>query len=111
MLFSRIDRRGFLKSAAATAAAPYVIASSALGNADTPPPSERVTLGHIGVGTRGLVYDFQHCNGMQCVAVADPYRDRREACARMVQGKAYADFRELLDRKDIDAVTIGTPDH
>jgi len=107
----RINRRDLLKGAAAAIAAPYVITSTALGNADTPPASERVTLGHIGFGTRGLPYDFQNCKGVQAVAVADPYRDRREACARLIKGKAYADFRELLARKDIDAVTIATPDH
>jgi len=107
----QINRRDLLKGAAAAIAAPYVITSTALGNADTPPASERVTLGHIGFGTRGLPYDFQNCKGVQAVAVADPYRDRREAGARLIKGKAYADFRELLARNDIDAVTIATPDH
>ena len=53
---SRISRRSLLKGAAV--AAPYVITSAALGNADTPPASQRVTLGHIGVGVRGLVSAF-----------------------------------------------------
>jgi len=108
---NRFNRRRLLKGALAAVAAPYVIRSTALGNADTPPASERVTLGHIGFGTRGLPYDFQRCKGVQAVAVADTYRDRREACARLINGKAYADFRELLARTDIDAVTIATPDH
>jgi glucose-fructose oxidoreductase len=108
---SRFNRRCLLKGAAAAVAAPYVITSTALGNADTPPASERVTLGHIGFGVRGLPYDFLQCKGVQAVAIADPYRDRREACARLIKGKAYADFRELLARNDIDAVTIATPDH
>jgi predicted dehydrogenase len=108
---ARINRRDLLKSAAVAVAAPYVITSTALGNADTPPASERVTVGHIGFGTRGLPYDFLQCKGMQAVAIADTYRDRREACARMIKGKAYSDFRDVLARKDIDAVTIATPDH
>jgi predicted dehydrogenase len=108
---SRITRRDLIKGAAATVAAPYVITSTALGNADTPPASERVTVGHIGVGTRGLAHDFLGCKGMQAVAVADTYRDRREGWAQRIKGKAYADFRDILARQDIDAVTIATPDH
>ena len=112
---NRFNRRRLLKGAAAMAAAPYVITSAALGNADTPPASERVTLGHIGVGNRGgmgqLFSHFQDCKGAQSVAVADVYKDRREAYAGMINGKAYGDFREILARNDIDAVVIATPDH
>ena len=60
---------------------------------------------------RAGLYDFLQCKGMQSVAVADAYKDRREAYARMIKGKAYADFRDLLARNDIDAVIIATPDH
>ena len=69
----RFTRRSLLKGAAVAVAAPYVITSTALGNADTPPASERVTLGHIGVGNRGgsLFGGFMHCKGAQSVAVAD----------------------------------------
>lgn len=111
----RFNRRHLLKGTAALAAAPYVITSTALGNADTPPASERVTLGHIGVGTRGgmgqLFSHFQRCKTAQSVAVADAYKNRRESHANMIRGKAYGDFREILARPDIDAVVIATPDH
>ncbi len=108
-----VSRRTLLKTAAATIAAPYVITSTALGNAETPPASQRVTLGHIGVGNRGrqLFQGFSHCKGAQSVAFADAYKSRRDGCAAMVGGKAYADFREILARDDIDAVVVATPDH
>ena len=110
MKMNRFTRRSFLKGAAA---APYVITSAALGSQDTPPASERVLLGHIGVGNRGraLMRGFMRCQGAQCVAVSDAYKSRRDACAAMIEGKAYADFRELLAREDIDAVVVATQDH
>ncbi|OHB74922.1 MAG: dehydrogenase [Planctomycetes bacterium RBG_16_64_10] len=108
-----MNRRRFLAGAVTSVAAPYVITSTALGNASTPPASERVTIGHIGVGNRGrgLLSGFMRCPDAQCVAVADAYQDRRDQCARIIGGTAYGDFRALLARDDIDAVVIATPDH
>ena len=126
----RLNRRNFLKGASLAAAAlgfPYVIPSRALGEGAVPPPSERVLLGHIGVGGQGsgLLGGFLGLEDCQSVAVCDAYGSRREAsAARINQAYAersakgsykgcaqYEDFRELLARKDIDAVVIATPDH
>ncbi len=94
-------------------AAPYFIPARVLGAANSRPPSEQVVVGHIGVGTRGgdLLKWTQLGHGIRSVAVADCYTVRREAAAKAIQGKAYADFRQILDRNDIDAVIIATPDH
>lgn len=110
---SSLSRRKFLQTSAVAAAVPYVITNAALGDARTPPASERVALGHIGVGGQGsfLFFQFQQCKGCQSVAVADAYKDRREARAAICKGKAYRDFRDLLARTDIDAVVVATPDH
>jgi predicted dehydrogenase len=109
----RFTRRQLFETAAAAVASPYVITSTALGNADTPPASERVAVGSIGVGNMGgnLFRACQQCKNAQIVAVADAYQDRRESHARLIKGKPYADFRDLLARTDIDVVLIATPDH
>jgi glucose-fructose oxidoreductase len=112
----KTTRRNFLKRGSAlvaAAAAPYVITSNALGNGNVPPASERITLGHIGMGTRGrhVFDDARQVSVAQSVAVTDCYRDRRESMAAQCKGKAYADFRDLLARDDVDAVIIATPDH
>ncbi|TWU34982.1 Inositol 2-dehydrogenase [Novipirellula artificiosorum] len=112
-----ISRRRVLKSSAATIvggfAYPTIIPSTALGDAQTPPPSERVTLGHIGVGGRGtfLRNATPVGNGIQSLAVSDCYQQRRDSAAAKIQGDGYADFRRILDREDIDGVIIATPDH
>ncbi len=117
----RVHRRRFLKtavSAAATAVvAPYFIPSSALGKDGFVAPSERLVIGGIGIGNRGT-YDlgcFLEQPDVQFVAVCDVKAARREAVKKMADQKnanqdcrTYRDFRELLDRPDIDAVLIAT---
>jgi len=117
------SRRTFLKQAAL--AAPFVVRSSVLGAEGRPAPSERVNVGCIGVGGRGTsnMQTFLHAG--QVVAVCDPQESRRDAARSMAEQHyselmakgsykgcaAYSDFRELLAREDIDAVSICTPDH
>jgi predicted dehydrogenase len=100
------------------------------------PPSERIRMGFIGVGTQGsghllggawtyVAGGYAGRGDVQVLAVCDVWRSRRErACQRVndhyatVYGKggyppcqAYTDFRYVLDRPDIDAVLIATPAH
>ena len=103
-----ITRRGFLAGGAAAMAAPLVITSEALGSPTRPPASERVTVGLLGCGSRA---SHVRAAGGQAVAVCDPWKDRREQFASRLDCRAYADFRDLLARDDIDAVVITAPDH
>lgn len=115
-------RREFLRDAATGAAAVSLAAalpaSLALGQ-QAVAPSERITLGVIGIGPR-CTYDLQAIlkfPDVRCVAIADVQARRREAGKSLVDSHygdrdciLYRDFRELLDRKDIDAVLIATGD-
>lgn len=117
---TRLNRRRFLKttlSASAAIAAPQIIPSSALGRDGAVAPSERVVVGGIGIGNRGT-YDlgcFLEQKDVQFVAVCDVKEKRRTAIKTMVDAHhgndncaMIRDFRELLDRPDIDAVLIAT---
>ncbi|MCL2623909.1 MAG: Gfo/Idh/MocA family oxidoreductase [Planctomycetaceae bacterium] len=109
-----ISRRRFIQTAAvATVASPLVLKNSVFGNPQVAAPSERVTVGHIGVGGqgRGLFGGVQQVREAQSVAAADCFKSNREGIAAACQGKAYADFREILDRNDIDCVVVATTDH
>jgi len=118
------SRRRFLQagtvSAGAAFAAPYVLTSKALGDAATPPASDRVVMGGIGIGNQGKgdQANFLGRPDVQYVAVCDVRKQWRDEAKGRVDAKngtkdcaAYVDFRELLARDDIDAVHIGTPDH
>jgi len=115
-----VSRRRFLKAAVGTGAAlavPQIIPASALGKGNVVAPSERITLGAIGIGGRGsyVLGCMLWEPDVRCVAVADVRRVNRERAKKRVDNKyknedckTYIDFRELLARKDIDAVLIAT---
>ena len=118
---SHVGRRQFLKTSlsigGAAVVAPTIIPSRALGLDGFTSPSERVVLGGIGIGNRGT-YDlgcFLEQKDVEFVAVCDVKEVRRQGVKAKVDEQygnqncdMYRDFRELLDRKDIDAVLIAT---
>jgi predicted dehydrogenase len=115
-----LTRRGLLGgSAGAVLAAPWFVPAAALGRDGNTAPSERITLGVIGFGPR-CNYDLQamltHAD-VQCLAVCDVQASRRDAGKTLVDRHygnkdcvIYRDFRELLGRKDIDALLVVTGD-
>jgi predicted dehydrogenase len=104
-LVMKLNRRAFLSSSILAAAS----AKRVLG------ANDNVRIGGIGVGSRGA-FDLglaQKAERTEVVALADVYAPRLAEIKEKLapQGQAYKDYRELLDRKDIDAVIIGSPDH
>ena len=112
-------RRQFIKTSVAAAAVPLIVSPSVLGRGGAVAPSNKITLGVIGIGPR-CTYDLQAMLGLddvQCIAIADVQASRRDAGKALVDKhygnsdcKLHRDFRELLDRKDIDAVIVATGD-
>ena len=118
-------RRGFVKSASlaalASAASPYWFAPSSLA-APFRSPNERPILGCIGTGSRWGAVGPAAMNFSDCAAVCDvdanhAGRGREVALKKQSQPAAertvdvYEDYRKILDRPEIDVVTIVTPDH
>jgi glucose-fructose oxidoreductase len=119
-----INRRTFLQRTTAStlvvSALPSIVPATVFGAQGQAPASERVTVGCIGVGDRGSDVMGHFLNQANCriVAVCDVKKDRVAKAKAAVDGKykntdcqTYSDFRELLARKDIDAVLIASTDN
>src|SRR5674476_182446 len=136
----RVTRRQFLRhtttALGAALAAPVIAPASVLGRGGARAPSDRITMGFIGIGGQGgghllggawtyVAGGYAGRKDVQVLAVCDVWRERRENACKKVNdhyaeayGKgnyksceAYTDFRQVLDRPDIDAVLIATPAH
>ena len=115
-----LNRRSFLKTAlqaSALLAAPQVVRGAVLGRDGGVAPSERIVLGAIGIGNRGtyVLGCFMEEPDVQFVAICDVKATRREAIKKKADDKygnkdcsMYRDLRELVARKDIEAVLIAT---
>jgi len=116
-----LTRRKFMRigagSVAAGAAAKITLLEPAAmwGEARAVAPSDRVRFASIGTGTRGceLLAASLVVPGAECVAVCDLYDSRHEAAQEAVQKEVPAtrNYKEILDRKDVDAVIVAVPDH
>ncbi|MCC6361921.1 MAG: Gfo/Idh/MocA family oxidoreductase [Bryobacterales bacterium] len=116
-------RRHFLATAAAPAVAsgfPAIVKAAALGLGGATAPSDRVTLATIGCGGmgNGHINAFTKLPHVQYVAVCDVDDEHLTEAKEKIDKKygnkdcaAYRAFEEVLFRRDIDAVTIATPDH
>src|SRR6185295_17008146 len=103
------DRRDFLK----TIAGASLVSAAAYRN--VPGANERVRVGFIGIGLIGKrhLLDFMAQPDVEIAAISEVYQPRLEEGVATGGGKpaAFKDFRKMLDRKDIDAVVVSTPDH
>jgi len=115
----KTSRRSFLKKSSLLAF-PVIIPASARGADGKTAPSNRVTMASIGVGWQGSgnTGSFMSLADVQMVAACDLDKRHLEEAVKAINQKngnndckGYKDFRELLGRKDIDAVMIATPDH
>lgn len=116
------NRREFLCAAAAAGALPCFVPGSALGSAGRPAPSQRIAVGFLGVGSHGIGRNlnmFLQQADAQPVALCDVDRRQIDAAMKTVREKfgpsfscqTTQDWREVVDRKDVDVVMISTPDH
>lgn len=113
------NRRKFIKQAASLAGMSAIVPASVLGNDGSVAPSNRITVGGIGLGPRGrdVLAAFLRQPEVRFVAIADVQEAQREIIRKTVdrhygnqECKAYIDMHEVLARPDIDAVIIATGD-
>jgi predicted dehydrogenase len=123
---NRCTRREFIKhitrAGTAAAAGPLVITSTALGAQQTPPASDRITVGFIGVGGHGIgrnLQTFLRQADAEPVALCDVDPRRVDTALKVIRQRrgenfncqTTRDWREVIARDDVDAVMVSAPDH
>lgn len=119
-----MNRRDVLKkictSSALVALSPTIVPASVLSGRGHIVPSDKIVMACIGVGSMGSghVRSFLGFDDVKIVAICDVRKEHRDRAKKMVDRRydnndcvTIKDFRELLDRDDIDAITNVTPDH
>jgi predicted dehydrogenase len=124
---SKVSRRDFIRNTSLTFAAITIVPRHVLGRGFTP-PSDKINLGFIGLGKQGCILANKflwNTKDAQIVAGSDVWDAKRANFQSHVEGlyskhknidsyksvATYLDYQELLERKDIDAVLVATPDH
>jgi len=112
-----LTRREFVQQSAVAGGGLALYGALQTGAEAAGPPSERIRYGLIGCGGQGnahldAVMKLKKAGyPVEIVAVCDVYSRRLEAAAQKTGAQPYGDYRKLLERGDIDAVGIATPDH
>ena len=110
-----LNRRDFMKKTLVSGAAVSVVPRYVLGGTGYTPPSEKIQVAVIGTGNRMniLIQAFNKQPDCATVALCDVDNTRLTKFAERFSDKVdtYEDYREILERKDIDAVIVATPDH
>ena len=116
---AKMTRRGLLRAATGACVFPYIVSASVFGRDGAVAASERITMACIGLGGRGKenLRSFMGHRDCRIVAVCDVNANRLAEAKKVVDEHygdigcaAYSDYREVLARGDIDAVSIATPD-
>lgn len=114
------SRRKFLKTATAGGAA---LALSAASYSRVLGANDRISIGQIGCGSRGIdahmagIHAHQDTQNFEITAVCDPWRLRQEMAAAKTkewygrEARKFSSYRDLVALKDVDAVMIASPDH
>jgi len=108
----KITRRDFVKNTGAALATG--VAAGAFPAFAAEGANEKINLGFIGVGGRGLFHlsQFKEMPDVRVAAVADASEEKRNrARAAAPEARLFRDFRALLDLREVDAVVVATPDH
>lgn len=124
-MIDKSTRRDFLKRTASIATGvlivPQIIPSTALGMGGKLPPSDRITMGLIGVGSQGtsnMRGFLKRVKELQIVSACDVDARKLEKTKKIIDGansnndcRIYGDYREFLEKEKVDAVSIALPDH
>ncbi|WP_339742499.1 Gfo/Idh/MocA family oxidoreductase [uncultured Rubinisphaera sp.] len=119
-----VNRRDFIKTTGTAAAVAAGVNAIPLAKAQAAGSNERIRIGFIGPGGRGfgahvktLAQQKNEGSNIDLVAVAEVYSEQRDKVADYIKKEngnepaKYVDYRDMIEKENLDAVCIGTPDH